>query len=577
MSKKLKSKEKANKKSEIRKDKSFKLKHFQVILALTLLSFIFYGNSLKNQYSLDDNYVIVDKPIVERGIVAIPKIFKSYYADSNLERHSYRPVTTASFAIEHQFFGANPFVSHFINILLYAFCCFLVFKLVLYLKLGESALPIALISAFIFLVLPVHSEVVNNVKSRDELLTFSIGFLAVFQFLKYNISPKIKHLVFGILLLLLSLLAKLTTLTLIALIPFILVYFRKVKISKQVLLLPLLLFPFIALRVIKRLLVKGVPTNRIYEPFENPLFSGNHSFMDRIPIAISTVGDYLKLIFYPDELIAYYGHNQVELLGWGDAGVWLTLLVILGSFGLIYYFWNKDKLISFGFIWFYVAISMFTNLVKPVVGIIAERFAFLPSAGIAIALGALIYKLTKSTFYKNKEGIKWGFLLLSLIIVGVSWNKVVHRNKDWYDKFTLYESDVKKAPKSAKLQNLYANMLFRKIRANPSDPKKKMYIENAIHHYNACLEISPNYANAWNNLGVLVLNEYNDPKRALGYLENAIKHKEDYTTAIFGAGYAWEVMGNNSKAIEYYQRVSAIDPNFQNVQTRITELNNLNK
>lgn len=549
-----------------------KLNLTYIYLGILFLSFVYYGNSLRNQYSLDDHYVIVNKQSVQKGIAGISKIFRSTYVDKENEKHSYRPITTASFAVEYQFFGANPFISHLINILLYAFCCILVFRLILYIDKSQNAYYIGAIAALIFLILPVHSEVVNNVKSRDELLCFSFGLLSLLYFLKYTDTQSKRNIIFGILFYFLSILSKTTSMTLIALIPFTLVYFGKIKIKKIAFFIPALVLTFVTFRICKRLFIKDQTINREFLFFENPLFDGSYSFWDRIPLGFTNVLDYLKLIVYPENLSSYYGFDQIPMVDWSNFSVWFAIIIIGGILAAIVYTWNRHKWIAFGLVWFLVSISMFTNIVRPVVGIIADRFAFLPSMGIAIAIASLLYSISQSQFYKTQKGIKIFVILTCALIIGLSWKQVVNRNPIWYDMKTLYQSDVENAPRSAKLHNLLASTLYQEIQKNPSELKREELVKDAISHFKSSVEIYPEYYNVWNNLGTLVLQEYNDPKQALSYFEKANASPNANKASLFGAGYCCEVLGNTAKAIVYYNQVLALDPNFQNVQSRINSL-----
>ncbi|MES2763000.1 MAG: hypothetical protein V4677_12380, partial [Bacteroidota bacterium] len=93
-----------------------------------------YGNSLKNKYSLDDDYVTVtnfpvkgkefspNHKLVSKGFGGIVKIWKSRYAHDSEASFDYRPFVTTTFAIEYAIFGQNPFISHLVNLLLYFVC-----------------------------------------------------------------------------------------------------------------------------------------------------------------------------------------------------------------------------------------------------------------------------------------------------------------------------------------------------------------------------------------------------------------------------------------------------------------------
>ena len=153
-----------------------------------ILVFVLYGNSIKNKYAVDDSYVTVttperpNNPRIAQGLKGIPKIFVSHYVESGYQSFDYRPLVLVTFAIEYQFFGSNPHISHLINVLLYAFTCVILFSILCkILKNDNIILP--LLITFLFAIHPIHTEVVDNLKCRDELLAFFLGICSLEFFL----------------------------------------------------------------------------------------------------------------------------------------------------------------------------------------------------------------------------------------------------------------------------------------------------------------------------------------------------------------------------------------------------------
>lgn len=97
-------------------------------LILIIFTFILYGNTLWNKYSLDDDLVIYKNPTVQKGIKGIPEIFTTFYSEGK-QKYEYRPIVKTTFAIEYEVFGENPFISHLINVLLYIATILLIFFL----------------------------------------------------------------------------------------------------------------------------------------------------------------------------------------------------------------------------------------------------------------------------------------------------------------------------------------------------------------------------------------------------------------------------------------------------------------
>ena len=103
-----------------------------------LLSFLLYVLSVANGYTLDDFIVIVKNKFTQKGFGGIGGILsKDTFAGMTqdnimgLSGGRYRPLSVVTFAIEHQLFGNNPFISHLINVIINAFNCVLLFLLFL--------------------------------------------------------------------------------------------------------------------------------------------------------------------------------------------------------------------------------------------------------------------------------------------------------------------------------------------------------------------------------------------------------------------------------------------------------------
>lgn len=139
-------------------------------LIIVAFCFLIYSNSLFNGYNMDDELVTRNHRLTSKGVSAIPEIFTSpYYQDDMGYAYEYRPVVLATFAIEHSLFGDNPFVSHLFNLLLYAACCVLLYKVLQ--NLSSTFTPVfSLAVALLFASHPSHTEVVSSIKNRDEIL-----------------------------------------------------------------------------------------------------------------------------------------------------------------------------------------------------------------------------------------------------------------------------------------------------------------------------------------------------------------------------------------------------------------------
>ena len=174
-------------------------------LFLGFIAFCIYANTLQNGYALDDLTAIQDNSLVRKGITAIPEILSTpYHYGSFRARENgpaiddlYRPLSLVIFSIEYQIVGDNPVLGHLANLLLYAGCVILFF-LFLYNLFKRQRPALAFIGALLFALHPIHTEVVANIKSADELLCFFFGLLSLNTFMKYLDDNDSRFLISGL-------------------------------------------------------------------------------------------------------------------------------------------------------------------------------------------------------------------------------------------------------------------------------------------------------------------------------------------------------------------------------------------
>lgn len=206
----------------------------RIVLFFSVLCLLIYGKSVKNDYSMDDEFVVRNNQQVQKGISAIPEIFQStYVVNSQKSNYEYRPIVKASFALECELFGVNPHISHFINILLYTLSILLLFY-VLKRILSQYNLLLPFVITLLFLIHPLHSEVVISIKNRDVILSFLGCLLSLFFYMKFVETKKYIHLLFGAFFILFAVMSKKDAMTYFAIIPFTLWFFKdaSLKISE---------------------------------------------------------------------------------------------------------------------------------------------------------------------------------------------------------------------------------------------------------------------------------------------------------------------------------------------------------
>lgn len=510
-------------------------------LSIFLISFILYGTSLKNQYSMDDNLVTStydsQHPSVEGGLKSIPKIFSSHFVTNSKQSYAYRPVTTTTFALEYQLFGQNPMVSHLVNVLLYALTVIVLFR-VLNLLWGEEKYVLSVLTCLIFIIHPLHSEVINNIKCRDELLSLFFGLFVIQNTIKYLDKKKLKYIIFAFVFLVLSILSKRNGIIFLFVTPLAIFYFRnfKFELKKTAILVSSLIGAFVVFKLMNKLLLTDSVSRTMYY-FENPLF--HDSFSARIPMFFYSNFYYLALLILPYPLRYYYGYDQVIIADWSNPIVYFALAVMLATLVIIVYRWKKKEIWAFGILFYLFAIGGACNLLFPAVGIIAERFAYVATIGFSISLGYVFYCL----FYASNARFKSQKSLAFLSILAISITSLIYvngRNKAWYDAQTLYESDFPHLQKSFKAHSLLAQNYYTKALTLRGTAGNQAEINSLVNQseniFMNSLGIYSEYAVLYNNLGALHYTFKADLDSAEYFFSKALELDSMYPEALFNKG-----------------------------------------
>lgn len=503
-----------------------------VYCLLVAFSFLLYGNTISHSYSLDDDLVTsTDRfrhELVEKGIGGLGAIFKSNYAVNDEQNYDYRPISTYSFAIEWTLFGESEnhvHISHFINVLLYSILGIILFQL-LQVLFGKGYEVFNFLITLLFLAHPIHTEVVNSLKNRDEILSLLFALLATIQTIKFIDKKQFSRLLFATMLILLSILSKKSSMPFIVIIPLIVYFFREVSWKKITFIVLALFSSRIIISLLKiNLIEKGKIRDYLF--IENPLFEA--SLWERIPTYFYTNYLYLEKFIFPFDLNYYYGFNAIPIIGFTSVMFIISLLLFISLLAYAIGTIKKKSVFSFGILFFFISIGGAANLLYPMVGIFAERLAFFASLGLCILLTAGIFKLCKLNPNDILTGVKSKKIYLSFgAILLIMSTLTIQRNPAWKNKLTLFLEDAPSLKKSAKANSLLGQELqFQAAISFGSDPTNLdnfiPRIDSAYHYYELALLTYPSYIQMYNNQATIKSQYYQDFISARVLLGKAIK------------------------------------------------------
>ncbi|MCX7861659.1 MAG: tetratricopeptide repeat protein [Bacteroidales bacterium] len=558
-------------------------------IVLLLLSFILYGNTIGHYYNLDDVFVIYKNETVQKGIKAIPEIFASRYFENKQAKFGYRPVTKAVYAIEVSLFGVNPHVSHFINIVLYALMCFVVFIFLKRIFTENHLLILIWLSLLLWMFHPIHTEVVASLKNREEILYFLFGILSGICFIDFITHNNYWKFFLAILLFCISFLAKQSAFSFLLVFPFIFYYkfLKKEPIisliqPKNWFLIPErrnILFASIVLIAAGYVMYK-LPT-WLFPPdelellsFENPLRYTDVEFANFSYAAYSLLF-YLKMLIFPHPLLFYYGLYKVPLIHVSDFLVWLSVIIHIIIFYVVIKYRHKNSYLLFGWLFYFLAILPFSNYFIEINGIVADRFLHGPSLGFAISLASLFYVVWTNPSKKLKKlqnRLQWIFIFI-LIFYAV---KTIDRNNDWRSEMTLFTRDIKYLENSVKANDILAQTIMDRIMQN--NPLQKPFsqlkpsLDSVIYYYEQSLKLFPENPKALNNIANIYINFYNQPQKALEYLKKAYTYKPENFELNFNLAQCYEMLKQDSLAIPYYLKALKLEKKYPRLWQNLINL-----
>lgn len=467
--------------------------------------------------------------------------------------------------------GSNPALSHGVNMVLYAFAGILIFivfyrmlfdRFSLHEKRKQWFLSIPFIAALLFVAHPVHTEVVANIKSRDEIMMLIFSLVTLWlSYLHFTNRLKIHRILAWLLIsvsFFLSLLSKENAVTFVVLIPLSLYFFSSAKAKKYLLsAVPLfvvtVVFLIIRFNILNRFLGKPLP-----ELMNDPFLYATTG--EKFATIFYTLVLYLKLLVFPHPLTYDYYPFHIPLINWGDLRAWLGLILYVGMGVYALFTMKKKTLISYG-IWFYlISLSLFTNIVFSVGTFMGERFLFVASIGFCLIIGYLTGEKMPQLF-KRKLPYRASAVALVLLIVVLFGIKTIQRNPVWKNDYSLFTTDVHTSSGSAYGNLTAGKRYYFRGKKLPGGAKRDSMLQKAVFYLTNAVEIHPKYVNGLFYLSESHYEKDKDWGKAIKYLEqlSTLTPGEAEVMYRLGALYG-KYLQNYDKAIYYLNRTIEINP-----------------
>lgn len=492
------------------------------ILLIIVSGFIAYGNCFRGQLVWDDVHMIRDNVYI-RSWSRAPKIFAHDMGRGAGTKYSFwRPFPIFTHLIDYQLWGLNVFMYHLVNLVIHLLVALSIYW---FLTMLFADKYLSLFAGLLFVVCPVHTQVVMWIAARDN----SLGLLfMLLSFIFYIKHLRVRRGIFYCIMLVSFVLALMSKESCLVL-PLLLLayhYSFKEKINLKAFISVVLVS---AVYVLLRLTVLAAFSASIPDQV----------LVQRIAGFFAAVAGYFRLLVMPFDLRADYGN---PLFTFGSPRVVLGILIVVSLLSLAF-IKRKSKKVFFPLAWFFLVLAPVSNI-YPLHSYMAERWFYMPSVGIFTLLAAGL------SYLYEKKGLKVSAVSLAGGLVVYFSIFTFAQNEFWSDPVVFYKRIIQYTPHSPRAHNNLGNVY-----------RERGMIEEAESSYKQAIEVDPGYPNAYNNLAFIyiVRGKYEE---AFKMLEVTLGLYPDSIKAYNNLGLLYAAMGKYSEAEKAFNRALEINPDY---------------
>jgi tetratricopeptide (TPR) repeat protein len=523
---------------------------FVYYIVLAVISFAVYANSLSNGFVFDDESVVLSDPTIEK-ISNIPSFFSGQMGFHKVIGSYYRPLVSSSYAIDYALWNFNPLGFHLTNILIHIINTLLFYKLLLlmFAKAESKFKDYALLTgAVIFAVHPIHTEVVAWVSGRTDGLSCTFFFASFIYYLRYSEQKRNLYFALTVLFYLFALFSKEMAITL----PVIIILYDSVvnrlkfkhELKQKLGIYSALIAVSLLFMVLRWYALKDVPIRVTYYYFYNMDYSTLvYTMLQTIPV-------YFRLSVVPFGMLYHYSGYLPYQTSPFEYNVLFSIVFILIAAFVVFYLYKKLPYVSFALVFFFASLAPVLNIV-PTMNFMADRFLYIPSAFLSIAVTSVILK-----YYSDRAANI--IMACSAAVIIFYGYMTINRNTDWKTNDDLFLS-AEGRPGTVvyvNLGNMYAN---------------KGQFDIAEVYYRKALDLKSETVLANNNLGKIFMVKGNFDSAYFymykGFLLDTLSPEPMHALAQLYARF-----DKLDEAILWLERIQKITPNYLNSAQMLQEL-----
>lgn len=501
-----------------------------IALLLALATLVVYLPVTRHDFlNYDDDDYVTSNRVVQQGLTlhGVGWAFTTFHAAN------WHPLTWISHMADCEFFGLNAGAHHFVNALFHAANTALLFGLLW--RLTGKIRPAAFVAA-LFAWHPLHVESVAWVAERKDVLSTFFALLALLSYVKFVKEKRRRSLWLALVFFALGLLAKPMLVTL----PFVMLLLdfwpleRIPNFKSEIPKLKLLVLekiPFFLLTI-----ASCVVTFIAQRAGHAVVSLETLPLPYRLENAAVAVMRYLLKMVWPANLAVLYPPAPISNATLALAIIMLGLISVAAWLAR-----RRQPCWLFGWCWFLGTLVPVIGLVQVGGAIMADRYTYIPSIGIFIAVA---YGLHELTWFKKIYPLTAALLFIACV-------SLTERQLEyWRDSETLFRHTL-----AVTKHNEFAHInlgLALETQGRPAE---------ALAEYRAAARIDPEHYQIHYAIGS-VLAKLDRPAEALDEYRQCLRLDPGIAMLHNAAAGALAAQGNLPAALQEFAEAERLDPHY---------------
>jgi len=502
-----------------------------VCLGLTAITWLVFGQTLRHGFiNFDDDKYVYQNAEVSHGLTLHGIAWVWTHAHASL----WHPLTTISHMLDCQMYGLSPGGHHFTNVALHNLGVVLLFLVLCDMTgvsrvvagigdagrdqrsrlQGQSGFWCSAFVAAVFAIHPMRVESVAWIAERKDVLSGVFFMLTLGAYVRYARAPSVFRYVTMSILFACGLMSKATLVT-VPVVLLLLDYWplnrgQRSEVGGQAtnaqrwLKLIVEKIPLLALSAGSGVATIFAQTVTISSLAQLPL-------LPRVKNAIVSTVIYIRQLFWPVDLGAFYPHPHDQLNGWV---VLASAALIIGISAVAVFTVRKYPYIFVGWCWYLLMLAPVLGIVQAGLQGHADRFTYLPHIGLTISLTWAIADLTKQ--WRRRELII-GFA--TAVVIAALTLSARRQASYWQDSISIWTHTLAVTSNNAIAHQNLAAALWERGRLHDSAIHSRAA---AIVRWETIIKDYPLDVAAHDNLGVVLI-QNGDPRGAIAQWEMSLQ------------------------------------------------------